>query len=77
MFRGEKGRKTKKTHSESACGWVLIGWALGHSLKSTVTEVPGKSPGKFWGNSGKSRDLPEALGKSDALPTTRPASDTP
>ena len=32
LLNGEKGRKTVKTHSESAFGWVRIGWVLGCSL---------------------------------------------
>ena len=28
------GTKTAKTHPESAFGWVLIGWALGCSMKT-------------------------------------------
>ena len=33
LLHGEKGKKTAKTHPESAFGWVLIGWVLGRSLK--------------------------------------------
>ena len=31
-------------------------------LESTAREVAGKSPGNFWGSSGKSREFPEGLG---------------
>ena len=37
LFHGEKGRKTEETHPESAFGWVLIGWALGSSLKGSCS----------------------------------------
>ena len=40
LLRWEKGRKTAKTHPESAFGWVLIGWALGRSLISYVIVSP-------------------------------------
>ena len=44
------------------------------ALHSTVREVPGKSQRSFrrsvWGNSGKSRNFPEALRKSDSLPAS-------
>ena len=40
-----------------------------HSGRSS-REVRGRASGEAWGNSGKSRELTEALGKSDSLPAT-------
>ena len=36
LLYGAKGRKTANTHSESACGWALIGWALVSGTRSRV-----------------------------------------
>ena len=33
LLHGAKGRETANAYPESAVGWVLIGWALGRSLK--------------------------------------------
>ena len=57
--------------------WGSLGQFCGTSgllLISAVREVAGKSLGNFWevgGNCSKSREFPEAPGKSDSLSVTR------